>query len=141
MSVYKNQSKFEFRPTRKQYFEICTKSNFFTYWHDERKKIILNKGTSAAKWKKINRRCVTEKTCDAKRLHTARTMRRVQSDFGEVSFLFWPKGSLPSLRTYHKVASSNTSRLEAHACFFKLLMKGILILMYCDLLTKGWFPN
>ena len=27
--------------------------------------------------------------------------------------------------TYRKVASSNTSRLEAHAGFFKLLMKGI----------------
>ena len=27
--------------------------------------------------------------------------------------------------TYHKVASSNTSRLEAHAGIFRLLMKGI----------------
>ena len=27
--------------------------------------------------------------------------------------------------TYRKVASSNTSRLEAHAGFFRLLMKGI----------------
>ena len=27
--------------------------------------------------------------------------------------------------TNHKVASSNTSRLEAHAGFFRLLMKGI----------------
>ena len=27
--------------------------------------------------------------------------------------------------TYHKVASSNTSRLEAHAGFFRLLMKWI----------------
>ena len=26
---------------------------------------------------------------------------------------------------YRKVASSNTSRLEAHAVFFRLLMKGI----------------
>ena len=26
---------------------------------------------------------------------------------------------------YHKVASSNKSRLEAHAGFFRLLMKGI----------------
>ena len=26
---------------------------------------------------------------------------------------------------YRKVASSNTSRLEAHAGFFRLLMKGI----------------
>ena len=31
--------------------------------------------------------------------------------------IFWP--------TYRKVASSNTSRLEAHAGFFRLLMKGI----------------
>ena len=30
-----------------------------------------------------------------------------------------------ALINYHKVASSNTSRLEAHAGFFKLLMKGI----------------
>ena len=28
-------------------------------------------------------------------------------------------------RTYRKVASSNTSHLEAHAGFFRLLMKGI----------------
>ena len=27
---------------------------------------------------------------------------------------------------YHKVSSSNMSRLEAHADFFRLLMKGIL---------------
>ena len=26
---------------------------------------------------------------------------------------------------YHKIASSNTSRLEAHVGFFRLLMKGI----------------
>ena len=30
---------------------------------------------------------------------------------------------------YRKVASSNTSRLEAHAAFFRLLV-------YCDILTK-----
>ena len=30
-----------------------------------------------------------------------------------------------SFSTYRKVASSNTSRLEAHAGFFRLLMKGI----------------
>ena len=29
-------------------------------------------------------------------------------------------------RTYRKVTSSKTSRLEAHAGFFRLLMKGIL---------------
>ena len=34
---------------------------------------------------------------------------------------------------YCKVASSNTSRLEAHAGFFRLLMKGFSMLMYCDL--------
>ena len=27
--------------------------------------------------------------------------------------------------SYHKVASSNTSRLEAHSGFFRLIMKGI----------------
>ena len=43
--------------------------------------------------------------------------------------------------SYHNVVSSNTSHLEAHAGFFRLLMKGILILMYCDLLTKTLFPN
>ena len=32
---------------------------------------------------------------------------------------------LPLLLIYRKVASSNTSRLEAHAGFFRLLMKGI----------------
>ena len=29
------------------------------------------------------------------------------------------------IQTYRKVASSNMSRLEAHAGFFRLLMKGI----------------
>ena len=39
---------------------------------------------------------------------------------------------------YRKVASSNMSRLEAHAGFFRLLMKGIFDPnMYCDLLTKS----
>ena len=37
--------------------------------------------------------------------------------------------------TYHKVASSNTSRLEVHAGFFRLLMKGIFDPY--DLLTKS----
>ena len=37
---------------------------------------------------------------------------------------------------YRKVTSSNMSHLEAHAGFFRLLMKGILILIYFDLLTK-----
>ena len=38
---------------------------------------------------------------------------------------------------YRKVASSNASRLEAHAGFFRLLMKGILDpIMYCDILTN-----
>ena len=32
---------------------------------------------------------------------------------------------LPIKVVYRKVASSNTSRLEAHAGFFRLLMKGI----------------
>ena len=38
---------------------------------------------------------------------------------------------------YCKVASSNTSHLEAHADFFR----GFSNLLYCDLLTKSWFPN
>ena len=33
---------------------------------------------------------------------------------------------LKSPETYCRVASSNTSRLEAHAVFFRLLMKGII---------------
>ena len=38
---------------------------------------------------------------------------------------------------YRKVASSNTSHLEAHAGFFRLLMKGIFDpYMYCDHLTQ-----
>ena len=35
---------------------------------------------------------------------------------------------------YCKAVSSNTSRLEAHSGFFRLLM-------YCDLLIKSWIPN
>ena len=43
---------------------------------------------------------------------------------------------------YRKVASSNTSGLEANAGFFRLLIwMGFSILMYCDLLTKSWFPK
>ena len=39
---------------------------------------------------------------------------------------------------YRKVPSSNTSGLEAHAGFFRLLMKGIFDpYTYCDLLTKS----
>ena len=37
--------------------------------------------------------------------------------------------SLDLQRNYRKVASSNTFRLEAHAGFFRLLMKGI---KYCQ---------
>ena len=55
--------------------------------------------------------------------------------------------------TYRKVVSSNTSCLEAHAGFFRLLMKGIFdqgiltsTYFLCNffvfnLLTKLWFPN
>jgi hypothetical protein len=34
-------------------------------------------------------------------------------------------GVFSEFNRYRKVASSNTSRLEAHAGFFRLLMKGI----------------
>jgi len=37
---------------------------------------------------------------------------------------------------YRKVASSNTSRLEAHAGFFRLIMNGIFDPYVLDLLTK-----
>ena len=39
-------------------------------------------------------------------------------------------------KKYRKVKSSNTSCLEAHAGFFRLLVKGFFILTYCDLLKK-----
>ena len=42
---------------------------------------------------------------------------------------------------YHKVASSYTSCLKAQAGFLNFLWRGFLILMYCDLLTKFWFPS
>ena len=45
-----------------------------------------------------------------------------QFEFFSVSLVF-RDGNLKN--TYRKVASSNTSRLEAHAGYFKLLMKGI----------------
>ena len=38
---------------------------------------------------------------------------------------------------YRKVTSPNTSCLEAHAGFFRLLINRILILMYCEILTKS----
>ena len=46
----------------------------------------------------------------------------------------------PIYEVPYEVVSSNTSCLEAHEAFFRLLMKSIfdlLILMYCDLLTKS----
>ena len=54
----------------------------------------------------------------------------------EIVFVNWPFSKLN-----RRLFSSNTSRLEAHTGFFRLPMKGIFILMYCDLLTKNWFPN
>ena len=42
---------------------------------------------------------------------------------------------------YRKVASSNTSRLEAHACLFRLLMKETFDPYVLWLLTKSWFFN
>ena len=46
---------------------------------------------------------------------------------------------VPSSRPvyYCKIASSNKSSKKAHVGFFKLLMKGFSVLMYCDLLTKS----
>ena len=38
--------------------------------------------------------------------------------------------------TYRKVASSNTSRLEAHAGFFRLLIKGICDPLISKLVTR-----
>ena len=54
----------------------------------------------------------------------------------EIVFVNWPFSKLN-----RRLFSSNTSRLEAHTGFFRLPMKGILILMYYDLLNKSWFPN
>ena len=45
------------------------------------------------------------------------------------------------LCNYRKIASSNTSCLEAHAGFSDCLWRGLFILMYYDLLTKSWFFN
>ena len=42
---------------------------------------------------------------------------------------------------YHKVVSSNMSRLEAHAGFFRLLMKGIFDAYVLLPFGKSWFPN
>ena len=55
------------------------------------------------------------------------------------SKIFW-RSNL-TFMIYLKFASSNASRLEAHAGFFRLLLKGLLILMYWDLLTKKWLFN
>ena len=41
-----------------------------------------------------------------------------------------------NVSNYSKVASSNMSRLEAHAGYFRLLMKGIFDPYVLDLLTK-----
>ena len=44
--------------------------------------------------------------------------------YSEVHFFAW-KNKAYNLYKYRKIASSNTSRLEAHVGFFRLLMKGI----------------
>jgi len=44
--------------------------------------------------------------------------------------------TIVELMEYRKVASSNTSRLEAHAGFFRLIMNGIFDPYVLDLLTK-----
>ena len=56
------------------------------------------------------------------------------------SLHFFPLAKLEN--KYRKVATSNTSRLEAHAGIFRLLMKGIFD-PFCTVtfLTKIWFPN
>ena len=46
--------------------------------------------------------------------------------FGLCEFFQVPKVALGKNPLYRKVASSNTSPLEAHARFFRLLMKRIL---------------
>ena len=53
----------------------------------------------------------TQNTIQYEQLHTFKTLKN-----GHLRF---------QIGTYCKVTSSNTSRLEAHAAFFKLLMKGI----------------
>ena len=45
--------------------------------------------------------------------------------------------SSPRGITYPMVANASPSLFEAHVGLFRLLMKGILTLMYCDLLTKS----
>ena len=42
----------------------------------------------------------------------------------------------PPLKSYRRVVSSNTSCLEPHPGFYRLLMKGISFL-YCDLFAKS----
>ena len=43
---------------------------------------------------------------------------------------------------YRKVASSTTSRFRSTCRLFQIAYeRGFLILMYCDLLRKSWFPN
>ena len=44
--------------------------------------------------------------------------------------------TIVELMEYRKVASSNTSRLEAHAGLFRLIMNGIFDPYVLDLLTK-----
>ena len=46
-------------------------------------------------------------------------------DRGLVCLKFMEAALIAAMYTYCKVASSNTSRLEAHEAFFRLLMKGI----------------
>ena len=49
----------------------------------------------------------------------------------------WYSPSRNSISKYRKVTSSNTSLLDTHAGFFRLLTKGIFDPYICDFLTKS----
>ena len=72
--------------------------------------------------------------------------KNVQSETMETALKSSSAWVIPSLKCtfflkYRKVASSNKSRLEAHEGFSDCIWRRFFILMYCDLLTKSWFPN
>jgi len=77
-----------------QFWNLYLLFYILTWWEKK-----IKKGTSSAKLKKDKPQMRYWKNMWCQKI-TARTMRQVQSDFGEVYFLLWPKGSHPSLRTF-----------------------------------------
>ena len=63
--------------------------------------------------------------------------KEMGADFPLLLLLLLPPQIFWTFRRFY----SNKSHLEAHEGFSDCFWRGFFILMYCDLLTKSWFPK